>query len=247
MGKGQRGLVLAPARSGRTELLKSLAASVTATSPGAHLMVVLVDERPEEITDFQRSVRGEVIGSTFDRPPADHVTAAELAVERAKRLVELGHDVVILLDGITRLTRAYNMVAPAGGRLLAGSVDASAIHPAKRLLGAARAIEGAGTLTILATATVESTSAIDAVILEEIAGTANWELRLQRDHAEEGMFPALDPALSGTRHEELMMSAEELAIVAKLRAAGGLVDRLRSSQNNIELLTRVKQGTGTAR
>lgn len=203
IGKGQRGLIVSPPKGGKTTVLQTLASSISANNPECHLMVLLVDERPEEVTDFQRSVKGEVIPSTFDRPAADHTIVAELAIERAKRLVELGHDVVVLVDGITRLSRAYNLALPPSGRLLAGGVDAAALYPPKRFFGAARNIENGGSLTILATALVDSGSKTDEVILEEFAGTANMELRLRRaDEGEE--FPAVDAAASGTRHRELL-------------------------------------------
>lgn len=206
IGKGQRGLIVSPPKGGKTTVLQTLAASISANNPECHLMVVLVDERPEEVTDFQRSVKGEVIPSTFDRPAADHTIVAELAIERAKRLVELGHDVVVLVDGITRLSRAYNLALPPSGRLLAGGVDAAALYPPKKFFGAARNIENGGSLTILATALVESGSKTDEVILEEFAGTANMELRLRR--AEDGEeFPAVDAAGSGTRHRELLQTS----------------------------------------
>nr|WP_179503984.1 transcription termination factor Rho [Nocardioides daedukensis] len=254
IGKGQRGLILSPAKAGKTTLLQSVAASITANNPECHLMVVLVDERPEEVTDFERSVKGEVISSTFDRPATDHTAVAELAIERAKRLVELGHDVVVLLDGVTRLARAYSNSTPASGRTLAGGVDSAALHPAKKFFGAARNIENGGSLTILATAAVEGTSEIDEVILEEFQGTANMELRLRRDFAAKRIFPAIDPVQSGTRREELLLGEEELAISWKLRemlsaleteqALETLIERMGKSQNNIEFLTRVQKGTG---
>ncbi|GGO85774.1 hypothetical protein GCM10011584_06510 [Nocardioides phosphati] len=206
IGKGQRGLIVSPPKGGKTTVLQTLAASISANNPECHLMVVLVDERPEEVTDFQRSVKGEVIPSTFDRPAVDHTIVAELAIERAKRLVELGHDVVVLVDGITRLSRAYNLALPPSGRLLAGGVDAAALYPPKKFFGAARNIENGGSLTILATALVDSGSKTDEVIFEEFAGTANMELRLRRaDEGEE--FPAVDAAASGTRHRELLQTS----------------------------------------
>jgi transcription termination factor Rho len=218
-------------------------------------MVVLVDERPEEVTDFERSVKGEVISSTFDRPPSDHTTVAELAIERAKRLVELGHDVVVLLDGITRLGRAYNLAAPASGRILSGGVDSAALYPPKKFFGAARNIENGGSLTILATALIESGSKMDEVIFEEFKGTGNMEIRLRRDFADKRLFPAIDAVQSGTRREELLMSKEELAIVWKLRrvlssldgqqALELLLERLKKSQTNIEFLMQVQKTTPT--
>lgn len=214
-------------------------------------MVVLVDERPEEVTDFERSIKGEVIASTFDRPAIDHTTVAELAVERAKRLVELGHDVVILLDGLTRLGRAYNLAAPASGRILSGGVDSSALFPPKRFFGAARNIENGGSLTILATAVVDSGSRVDEVIFEELRGTENLELRLRSDFAEKRLFPAIDVVASGTRREELLLGKEELEIVWKLRrelaegdrseAHAALLQRLKASRTNYEFLLRVQR------
>ena len=250
VGKGQRGLVVAPPGSGRTVLLQSLAASVTANNPECHLMVVLVDERPEEVTDVERSVKGEVIASTFDRQPADHTAVAELAVERAKRLVELGHDVVVLLDGLTRLTRAYNLAMPSSGRSLEGGLDPQSLHPAKKLFGAARNIENGGSLTILATAVADSGSATDQRILEEFRGTGNHELRLRGDLAARRLFPAVDVVESGTRRADLLLSAEELVVVEKLRrglaegepqqAVELLLERLGATQTNYELLRQVQ-------
>jgi transcription termination factor Rho len=214
-------------------------------------MVVLVDERPEEVTEMQRAVKGEVIASTFDRPADDHTTVAELAIERAKRLVELGHDVVVLLDSITRLGRAYNLAAPASGRILSGGVDSSALYPPKRFFGAARNIEGGGSLTILATALIETGSKMDEVIFEEFKGTGNMELRLRREFADKRIFPAIDVDASGTRREELLMSKDELAIVWKLRrvlsgldgqqALELLLDKLKKSKSNIEFLMQVQK------
>jgi transcription termination factor Rho len=216
-------------------------------------MIVLVDERPEEVTDFQRTVKGEVIASTFDRPASDHTMVAELAIERAKRLVELGHDVVVLLDSITRLGRAYNLAAPASGRILSGGVDSSALYPPKKFFGAARNIEDGGSLTIIATALVETGSKMDEVIFEEFKGTGNMELRLRREFADKRIFPAIDAVSSGTRREELLMSKEEMAIVWKLRrvlsglegqqALELLLERLKKSQNNIEFLMQVQKTT----
>ncbi len=251
VGKGQRGLIVSPARAGKTTLLQSIANAITANNPECHLMVVLVDERPEEVTDFERSIKGEVIASTFDRPAIDHTTVAELAVERAKRLVELGHDVVILLDGLTRLGRAYNLAAPASGRILSGGVDSSALFPPKRFFGAARNIENGGSLTILATAVVDSGSRVDEVIFEELRGTENLELRLRSDFAEKRLFPAIDVVASGTRREELLLGKEELEIVWKLRrelaegdrseAHAALLQRLKASRTNYEFLLRVQR------
>ncbi len=255
IGKGQRGLIVSPAKAGKTMIMQSIANSITTNNPECHLMVVLVDERPEEVTDFERSVKGEVISSTFDRPAADHTTVAELAIERAKRLVELGHDVVVLLDGITRLGRAYNLAAPASGRILSGGVDSAALYPPKKFFGAARNIENGGSLTILATALIESGSKMDEVIFEEFKGTGNMEIRLRRDFADKRLFPAIDAVQSGTRREELLMSKEELAIVWKLRrvlssldgqqALELLLERLKKSHTNIEFLMQVQKTTPT--
>ena len=255
IGKGQRGLIVSPAKAGKTMIMQSIANSITTNTPECHLMVVLVDERPEEVTDFERSVKGEVISSTFDRPATDHTTVAELAIERAKRLVELGHDVVVLLDGITRLGRAYNLAAPASGRILSGGVDSAALYPPKRFFGAARNIEDGGSLTILATALIESGSKMDEVIFEEFKGTGNMEIRLRRDFADKRIFPAIDAVQSGTRREELLMSKDELAIVWKLRrvlsaldsqqALELLLERLKKSQNNLEFLMQVQKTTPT--
>ena len=217
IGKGQRGLIVAPPKTGKTMIMQAIANAITANNPECHLMVVLVDERPEEVTDMQRSVKGEVISSTFDRPAEDHTTVAELAIERAKRLVELGHDVVVLLDSITRLGRAYNLAAPASGRILSGGVDSTALYPPKRFFGAARNIEDGGSLTILATALVETGSRMDEVIFEEFKGTGNMELKLDRKLADKRIFPAVDVDASGTRKEEILLGREELAIVWKLR------------------------------
>ncbi len=254
IGKGQRGLVAAPPQSGRTTLLRAVADAVSQNNPECHLMVVLVDERPEEVTDFQRAVKGEVIASTLDRPAGDHVALAELAVERARRLVELGHDVVLLLDGLTRLGRAHNIAGPASGRVLGGGVDAAALFPPKRLFAAARNVEDGGSLTILATASVETGSRTDEVLFEELAGTANLELHLRRDLAERQVTPTVDPVRSRTRREDELMGEQEVAVLATLRAALArhpapealelLVERVRATQTNIELLTSV-QRTGS--
>jgi transcription termination factor Rho len=255
IGKGQRGLIVSPPKAGKTLLMQAIANAITANNPETHLMVVLVDERPEEVTDFQRSVKGEVIASTFDRPADDHTTVAELAIERAKRLVELGHDVVILLDGITRLGRAYNLAAPASGRIMSGGVDSSALYPPKRFFGAARNIEHGGSLTILATALVETGSRMDEVIFEEFKGTGNAEIRLRRDLADKRLFPAIDVDASGTRREEILVSREELAVMWQLRrvlsaldpqqAIELLMDRLKNTKSNIEFLRQVQQTTPT--
>jgi len=256
VGKGQRGLIVSPAKAGKTMIMQSIASSIATNNPECHLMVVLVDERPEEVTDFERSVKGEVISSTFDRPASDHTMVAELAIERAKRLVELGHDVVVLLDGITRLGRAYNLATPASGRILSGGVDSAALYPPKKFFGAARNIENGGSLTILATALIESGSKMDEVIFEEFKGTGNMEIRLRRDFADKRLFPAIDAVQSGTRREELLMGQEELAIVWKLRrvlssldgqqALELLLERLKKSQTNIEFLMQVQKTTPTA-
>jgi transcription termination factor Rho len=253
IGKGQRGLIVSPPKAGKTLILQALANAVTTNNPETHLMVVLVDERPEEVTDMQRTVKGEVIASTFDRPADDHTTVAELAIERAKRLVELGHDVVVLLDSITRLGRAYNIAAPASGRILSGGVDSSALYPPKRFFGAARNIENGGSLTILATALVETGSKMDEVIFEEFKGTGNMELRLRRDLADKRIFPAVDIDASGTRREEILVSKEELAVLWQLRrvlsgldnqqAVELLLDRLKKTKSNAEFLMTVQKTT----
>jgi len=253
VGKGQRALIVSPPKAGKTSVLQSIANAITTNNPECHLMVVLVDERPEEVTDMQRSVKGEVIASTFDRPPGDHTSVAELSIERAKRLVEMGHDVVVLLDSITRLGRAYNLAAPASGRILSGGVDSTALYPPKRFLGAARNIEGGGSLTIFATALVETGSTMDTVIFEEFKGTGNAELKLDRRIADKRVFPAVDVDPSGTRKEELLLPPDELAVMHKLRrvlhaldsqqAIDLLLDRLRKSRTNIEFLMQVAKTT----
>ncbi|MCH8612343.1 transcription termination factor Rho [Arsenicicoccus dermatophilus] len=255
IGKGQRGLIVSPPKAGKTLILQAIANAITVNNPEAHLMVVLVDERPEEVTDMQRTVKGEVIASTFDRPASDHTTVAELAIERAKRLVELGQDVVVLLDSITRLGRAYNLAAPASGRILSGGVDSSALYPPKRFFGAARNIEHGGSLTILATALVETGSKMDEVIFEEFKGTGNMELRLSRQLADRRIFPAVDVNPSGTRREEILMSSEELKIMWKLRRVLSaldsqqglelLLDRLKKTKSNMEFLMQVQQTAPT--
>jgi transcription termination factor Rho len=232
IGKGQRGLIVAPPKAGKTTVLKTIAHAVTLGHPEVHLMLILVGERPEEVTDLRRSVRGEVISSTFDQSPADHVKAAELAIERAKRLAELGQDVVVMLDSLTRLGRAYNLAAPAGGRTLSGGVAASALEPPRRFLGAARSLEEGGSLTILSTVLVDTGSQLDSVLFEEFKGTGNMELRLRRDLAEKRLFPAIDPVPSGTRREELLMAPAEYAAVVSLRRALAALD----SQHALELL-----------
>jgi len=253
IGKGQRGLIVSPSKAGKTMIMQSIANAITANNPEVYLMVVLVDERPEEVTDFQRATTAEVIASTFDRPAEDHTIVAELAVERAKRLVELGHDVVILLDGITRLGRAYNQAAPASGRILSGGVDSAALYPPKKFFGAARNIENGGSLTILATALVETGSKMDEVIFEEFKGTGNMELKLSRQLADKRIFPAIDVDASGTRREELLMGREELNIIWKLRrvlagledqqALEMLLNRMRKTQNNSEFLVVISKTT----
>ncbi|RZU32873.1 transcription termination factor Rho [Blastococcus saxobsidens] len=253
IGKGQRALIVSPPKAGKTMVLQSLANAITTNNPECHLMVVLVDERPEEVTDMQRSVKGEVIASTFDRPPSDHTTVAELSIERAKRLVEMGHDVVVLLDSITRLGRAYNLAAPASGRILSGGVDSTALYPPKRFLGAARNIENGGSLTIIASALVETGSTMDTVIFEEFKGTGNAEIKLDRRLADKRVFPAVDVNASGTRKEEILMSPDELAIVIKLRrvlaalepqqALELLLDKLKKTRNNVEFLMQIQKTT----
>jgi transcription termination factor Rho len=251
IGKGQRGLIVAPAKAGKTMVMQAIANAITTNNPEVHLMVVLVDERPEEVTDMQRAVKGEVISSTFDRPADDHTTVAELSIERAKRLVEMGHDVVVLLDSITKLGRAYNLAAPASGRILSGGVDSAALYPPKKFFGAARNIEDGGSLTILATALVETGSRMDEVIFEEFKGTGNMELKLDRGLANRRIFPAVDVNNSGTRKEEILLAPEELKIMWKLRrvlaaldAQAGielLLDRLRKTRTNYEFLMQVQQ------
>ncbi|MGV7759227.1 transcription termination factor Rho [Mycobacterium kansasii] len=253
IGKGQRALIVSPPKAGKTTILQDIANAITRNNPECHLMVVLVDERPEEVTDMQRSVKGEVIASTFDRPPSDHTSVAELAIERAKRLVEQGKDVVVLLDSITRLGRAYNNASPASGRILSGGVDSTALYPPKRFLGAARNIEEGGSLTIIATAMVETGSTGDTVIFEEFKGTGNAELKLDRKISERRVFPAVDVNPSGTRKDELLLSPDEFAIVHKLRrvlsgldahqAIDLLMSQLRKTKNNYEFLVQVSKTT----
>jgi transcription termination factor Rho len=253
IGKGQRGLIVSPPKAGKTMVLQAIANAITTNNPECHLMVVLVDERPEEVTDMQRSVKGEVIASTFDRPADDHTSVAELAIERAKRLVELGHDVVVLLDSITRLGRAYNIAAPASGRILSGGVDSAALYPPKKFFGAARNIEDGGSLTILATALVETGSKMDEVIFEEFKGTGNMELKLDRKFADKRIFPAVDVDASGTRKEEILMGPEELNIVWKLRrvlhaldsqqALELLLEKMKGTKSNVEFLMQVQKTT----
>jgi len=253
IGKGQRALIVSPPKAGKTTIMQDIANAITRNNPECHLMVVLVDERPEEVTDMQRSVKGEVIASTFDRPPSDHPQAAELAIERAKRLVEQGRDVVVLLDSITRLGRAYNNASPASGRILSGGVDSTALYPPKRFLGAARNIEHGGSLTIIATAMVETGSTGDTVIFEEFKGTGNAELKLDRKIAERRVFPAVDVNPSGTRKDELLLSTDEFAVVHKLRrvlsgldshqAIDLLMSQLRKTKTNYEFLVQVSKTT----
>jgi transcription termination factor Rho len=253
IGKGQRGLIVSPPKAGKTMVLQSIANAISTNNPEVHLMVVLVDERPEEVTDMQRSVKGEVIASTFDRPAEDHTTVAELSIERAKRLVEMGHDVVILLDSITRLGRAYNIAAPASGRILSGGVDSAALYPPKKFFGAARNIENGGSLTIIATALVETGSRMDEVIFEEFKGTGNMELKLDRKLADRRVFPAVDVDASGTRKEEILLSADELKVIWKLRrvlhaldsqqAIELLLNKLRDTKSNFDFLMQVQKTT----
>jgi transcription termination factor Rho len=256
IGKGQRGLIVSPPKAGKTTVLKQIAHSIEANHPEVHLMVLLVDERPEEVTDMRRSVQGEVVSSTFDRPSDEHTSVAELAIERAKRLVEMGRDVVIVLDGITRLARAYNLAAPASGRILSGGVDSGALYPPKKFFGSARNIEEGGSLTILATALVETGSRMDEVIFEEFKGTGNMELRLDRRLAERRIYPALDVNASSTRHEELLFDRTQLQQIWKLRrvlnalgsegsGAAGLellMDKIKSTKSNNEFLAEIAKG-----
>ena len=255
IGKGQRGMIVSPPKAGKTTVMKQIANSIRANAPDAHLIVLLVDERPEEVTDMQRSVDGEIVYSTFDRPSDDHIQVTELTLDRAKRMVELGRDVVILLDGITRLSRAYNLATPASGRILSGGVDSTALYPPKRFFGAARNIEQGGSLTIIATALVETGSRMDEVIFEEFKGTGNWELKLDRRASEKRLFPAIDISSSGTRKEELLLTKEELNLVWKLRrvlhaldSGAGLellIDKMRSTKGNLQFLMEVsKQSPG---
>ena len=253
IGKGQRGLIVSPPKAGKTLVMQSIANAIAINNPEVHLMIVLVDERPEEVTDFQRSVKGEVIASTFDRPASDHTAAAELAIERAKRLVEMGQDVMVLLDGITRLGRAYNLSAPASGRIMSGGVDSSALYPPKKFFGAARNIEHGGSLTILATALVETGSKMDEVIFEEFKGTGNMELKLSRQLADRRIYPAVDVNASGTRREEILISPEELKVSWQLRrvlsgleqqqAVELLLGRLKENKTNAEFLMTVAKTT----
>ncbi len=253
IGKGQRGLIVSPPKAGKTFVVKTIAKSIELNNPEVKLIILLVDERPEEVTDMRRNVRGEVISSTFDRPSDEHTHVAELAIEKAKRLVEQGEDVVVVLDGITRLSRAYNLAAPASGRILSGGIDAGALYPPKKFFGAARNVEEGGSLTILATALVETNSRMDEAIFEEFKGTGNMELRLDRKLAERRIYPAIDVDASSTRHEELLFDRKQLQMVWKLRrvlsglAADGnaapglelLIDRLKTFRTNDEFLNEI--------
>ena len=253
IGKGQRGLIVSPPKAGKTFIMKTIATSIERNNPEVKLIVLLIDERPEEVTDMRRTVKGEVIASTFDRPSDEHTHLAELAIEKAKRMVEAGHDVVVILDGITRLSRAYNLAAPATGRIMSGGIDAGALYPPKKFFGAARNIEEGGSLTILATALVETNSRMDDAIFEEFKGTGNMELRLDRKLAERRIFPAIDVDASSTRHEELLFDRRQLQQVWKLRrvlsglAADGnaapglelLMDRLKTFRSNDEFLAEI--------
>jgi transcription termination factor Rho len=251
IGKGQRGLIMSPPKAGKTTILKAIATAIAESHPEVKLMVVLVGERPEEVTDLRRSVRGEVVYSTFDKAPEDHIRVAELAIERAKRLVELGADVVVLLDSITRLGRAYNLAAPSNDRTLAGGVAASALQPPRRFLGAARNVEEGGSLTIVSTALVDTGSRMDDVLFEEFKGTGNMELRLRRDLADKRLFPAIDTMPSGTRRDELLMTSDEYRAVGALRRALGaldsqqalelLLDKTRQTASNRDFLAQVQQ------
>jgi transcription termination factor Rho len=251
IGKGQRGLIVSPPKAGKTTVLKDIAAAIHANNPEAYLMCLLVDERPEEVTDMERSIHGEVLSSTFDMPSDNHIAVAELCIERAKRLTESGYDVVILLDSITRLGRAYNLASPASGRILSGGVDSTALYPPKKFFGAARNIEGGGSLTIIATALVETGSKMDEVIFEEFKGTGNMELRLDRRLADKRIFPAIDVVTSGTRKEELLLDPVEAPYIWKLRrvlhsldssaAIELLIDRLRKTKSNREFLAAISK------
>jgi transcription termination factor Rho len=260
IGMGQRGLIVSPPKAGKTTILKDIAAAISANNPNVHLMCLLVDERPEEVTDMERSIKGEVVSSTFDMPSENHITVAELVIERAKRLVEVGRDVVILLDSITRLARAYNLAQPASGRILSGGVDSTALYPPKRFLGAARNIEDGGSLTILASALIDTGSKMDEVIFEEFKGTGNMELRLDRDLADRRIFPAIDPVASGTRKEELLLDSQEAPLIWAVRrilanmnnterAMEMLIKSLKQTQTNAEFLMRTakkaQQRTGS--
>ena len=249
IGKGQRGLIVSPPKAGKTTILKDIAAAITANNPEVHLMCLLVDERPEEVTDMERSIRGEVISSTFDMPCENHVAVSEMVIERAKRLVETGKDVVILLDSLTRLARAYNLAQPASGRILSGGVDSTALYPPKKFLGAARNIEGGGSLTILASALIETGSKMDEVIFEEFKGTGNMEVKLDRSLADRRIFPAIDPVASGTRREDLLLDPQEAPLIWAVRrilanrnnterSMDSLIKSLQQTRNNQEFLLR---------
>ena len=242
IGKGQRGLIVSPPKAGKTTILKDIAASITANNPEVHLMCLLVDERPEEVTDMERSVRGEVISSTFDMPCENHIAVSELVIERAKRLVEMGEDVVILLDSITRLARAYNLAQPASGRILSGGVDSTALYPPKRFLGAARNIEGGGSLTILASALIDTGSKMDEVIFEEFKGTGNMELKLDRNLADRRIFPAIDPVTSGTRKEDLLLDPQEAPLIWAVRR---ILSNMNSTERAMDMLIKSLKRTET--
>jgi transcription termination factor Rho len=255
IGKGQRGIIVSPPKAGKTTIMKTIATSIEKNNPEVKLIVLLIDERPEEVTDFRRTTNGEVVASTFDRPSDEHTHVAELVIEKAKRLVEMGQDVVIILDGITRLSRAYNLAAPATGRIMSGGIDAGALYPPKKFFGAARNIEEGGSLTILATALVETNSRMDEAIFEEFKGTGNMELRLDRKLAERRIYPAIDVDASSTRHEELLFDRKQLQLVWKLRrvlsglAADGnaapglelLMDRLKTFRTNDQFLDEISK------
>jgi transcription termination factor Rho len=258
IGKGQRGLIVSPPKAGKTTVMQTVVSSIEKNNPECRVIVLLLDERPEEVTEFKRTVQGEVIASTFDKPSEQHTQIAEMAIEKAKRMVEYGEDVVVLLDGITRLSRAYNLAAPASGRILSGGIDAGALYPPKRFFGAARNVEEGGSLTILATALVETNSRMDEAVFEEFKGTGNMELRLDRKLAERRIYPAIDVDASSTRHEELLFDRKQLQMVWKLRrvlsglAADGnaapglelLVDRLKTFRTNEEFLTEIAKQPG---
>ena len=258
IGKGTRGVIVAPPRTGKTVLLQKLANSLIKNNPEAYLIILLIDERPEEVTDMKRTVKGEVISSTFDRPSDEHTHIAEMTIEKAKRMVELGEDVVIILDGITRLSRAYNLAAPASGRIMSGGIDAGALYPPKKFFGAARNVEEGGSLTILATALVETNSRMDEAIFEEFKGTGNMELRLDRRIAERRVFPAIDVVGSSTRHDELLFDRKQFSLAVKLRRVLGgmaqdgnpapglemLMDRLKTFRTNEEFLSEVAKTPG---
>ncbi|MEX2628096.1 MAG: transcription termination factor Rho, partial [Ilumatobacteraceae bacterium] len=253
IGKGQRGIIVSPPKAGKTTIMKTIVAAIERNNPEVKVLVLLIDERPEEVTDMRRTVKGEVVSSTFDRPSEEHTLVAEMTIERAKRMVEQGDDVVVVLDGITRLSRAYNLAAPASGRILSGGIDAGALYPPKKFFGAARNVEEGGSLTILATALVETNSRMDDAIFEEFKGTGNMELRLDRKLAERRIYPAIDVDASSTRHEELLFDRKQLQMVWKLRrvlsglAADGnsapglelLIDRLKTFRTNAEFLNEI--------